>query len=146
MDINNGILVYYQDGWVKVDEITDGVWTERQSKWVGKLNPNKMLEINPNYQDYVVIGLPNTNKENTMQWFNFQTNEFDSLEKPKTDEEAICYIPNIPAAHGLFKVHRMMGKSIEEALIETLTSCIGNFEPESNTEPTKLKKWWQFWR
>lgn len=73
-----------------------------------------------------------------MQWFNFKTCVFEESEGPQTDEEALQYIPDIPAARGLFQVHRLMGKSIEEAMAETLSSCIGDKQP-------KLKKWWKFW-
>ena len=142
LDIENGVLIYYQDGYFKVGEIRKGVWTNRRSKWIGKLNPSKVLEINPNYEDYIVVGLPNKKKENRMQWFNFNTGEFVMSEGPKTDEEALQYIPNMVAAHGLFKTYRLMGKSIEESMIETLTACIGD---TPIIDPPKPKKWWKFW-
>jgi hypothetical protein len=56
-DIQNGILVYYKDGQIKVDEVCKGVWTNRQSKWVEKFNPDKMLKISKDYNDYIVIGI-----------------------------------------------------------------------------------------
>lgn len=60
-----------------------------------------------------------------MSWWNYATGEYDLREAPTTDEEALHYVPQVAAAHGLFRVYRAMGVSIFEALKETLTACIG---------------------
>ena len=59
-----------------------------------------------------------------MQWYNFVTGEHEHREMPETDEEAVQYIPQIPAAISLFGMYRKMGKSIAEAMIEVLTSSV----------------------
>lgn len=43
--IENGVVVYYQDGYILVHDIQDGVWTERSRTWVGEYDPEKMMSI-----------------------------------------------------------------------------------------------------
>lgn len=56
-------------------------------------------------------------------WFNMATGE-TSTQPPDTDEIAKQYIPQIPAVQGIYQVHRSMGKSITEAMIEALGAYI----------------------
>lgn len=60
-------------------------------------------------------------------WFNFKKDDFVYLGKDHsfTDEEALEYLPQQPAATGLFKLHRKMGKSVTEAMEQVLRAATG---------------------
>jgi hypothetical protein len=45
LTIQNGTIVYYQDGWIKIDEVSDGVYTNRVSKYVGIINPEDLYDM-----------------------------------------------------------------------------------------------------
>lgn len=57
-------------------------------------------------------------------WFNYATREYDYGPDFTRDEIARQYIPQYEAAQGIYRCHRDMGKSIQEAMIETLTAVI----------------------
>jgi len=52
---------------------------------------------------------------------------------PTTDEEARQYIPQLPAALGLYEVRRQMGDSVLDAMEATLRAAVGL--PEGRQEP-----------
>lgn len=62
----------------------------------------------------------------TLHRYNYTTDEYDYRDAPTTDEEAKRYLPQQPAAQGLFDCHREMGLGILEAMVEVLTAVIGD--------------------
>ena len=58
-------------------------------------------------------------------WNNFSTEEYDAIDAPETDEEALDYLPQIPAARGLYRVHRAKGEDIIESMRLVLMACVG---------------------
>ena len=37
-------------------------------------------------------------------WYNFKTDDYDQRQAPQTDEEAVQYISQNPAAQGLYRI------------------------------------------
>lgn len=64
-------------------------------------------------------------EEQQMYWGNFVTGEYDYRAMPQTDEEAVQYIPQWPAAQNLYRMHRERGLGISEAMEQTLRACVG---------------------
>jgi hypothetical protein len=60
-----------------------------------------------------------------MQLYNYKTQKYDEMETPTTDEVALDYLPQHPAAKGLFEVLRLQDLSILDAMIEVLSACVG---------------------
>jgi hypothetical protein len=58
-------------------------------------------------------------------WWNYATEDYEENGEPVTDDKALQYLPQIPAAQGLYECHRKLGKSILEAMMETLLSVVG---------------------
>lgn len=58
-------------------------------------------------------------------WSNFVTGDHDYRTMLDTDEEAVQYIPQWPAAQSLFKLHREMGLTVEDAMEKVLRACVG---------------------
>lgn len=59
------------------------------------------------------------------RWYNYATGEYDLLDSPATDEEALRYIPQHPACVGLFRARRAQDDAIPEAMIAVLQACVG---------------------
>ena len=57
-------------------------------------------------------------------WHNYRTGKADVLNTPMTDAQAEDHIPQDAGAQGLYRAHRMNGKSIPEAVVEVLTVVI----------------------
>ena len=58
-----------------------------------------------------------------LSWYNYKKEKYEYLdEKP---EDYADYIPQIPAAQGLYRVHIAMGKSPLIACKDTLLACAG---------------------
>jgi len=68
-------------------------------------------------------------------WYNFSAADWEYREDiPVTDDEALQYIPDYPPAYrNLYKLQRKMGKSIIDAMIETLGA--GRSAPPHPAEP-----------
>jgi hypothetical protein len=62
---------------------------------------------------------------NGTYWHNYVTGEYDYLDMPQTDEEALNYLPQYPAARMLYELQRSMGDSILNAMGEVLSACVG---------------------
>lgn len=65
-------------------------------------------------------------------WWNFATNTSETIPGPLVDlspDEAAQYVPQHPAAQGLFRCHVGLGKSVPEALVATLSAAVGR-EPQ----------------
>jgi hypothetical protein len=61
-----------------------------------------------------------------MQWFNFQTQQYDTLnDAPQTDADAMKYISQIAPAQGLYHTYRAMGCTIIEAMGKVLKATAG---------------------
>jgi hypothetical protein len=61
-------------------------------------------------------------QDTRMYWYNYQTKEYDYVEGPTTDEEALKYLPQDPASQSLFKLYREHeGLSIAHAMLKVLT-------------------------
>ena len=60
-----------------------------------------------------------------LYWWSFKTEEHEYRDAPTTDEEAMLYIPQIPAAQGLYQACRMQGHDILGSMAEVLKACIG---------------------
>ena len=58
-------------------------------------------------------------------WHNFRTGESDARGVPETDDEALDYLPQIPAAQGLYSVYRAKGETIMESMRLVLMACVG---------------------
>ena len=58
-------------------------------------------------------------------WYNFRTEEYDTTDVPETDAEALDYLPQLPAARGLYRVHRAKGEDIIESMRLVLMACVG---------------------
>ena len=70
--------------------------------------------------------IDNYRYELPMAWYNYQTKKYDYFSgAPATDEQAVKYLPDNPAARGLFILWRKDGKSIEQAMINVLSQCVG---------------------
>lgn len=64
-------------------------------------------------------------KDKRMYWHNFDTGEADYVEAPKTDEEAVKYLP-IGAARNLYTLYREHeGLKVIEAMTRILSHCVG---------------------
>ena len=57
--------------------------------------------------------------------YNFETDEYDDVGAPDTDDEAKKYIPQSAAAQNLYELYRLQGDSILDASINVLKACIG---------------------
>lgn len=59
--------------------------------------------------------------------YNFLTEEYEyvSLGDDLTDEKAVQYISQYPAALGLYKVKRLMGESVIMSMKYVLEACAG---------------------
>ena len=58
-------------------------------------------------------------------WFNYHTQEFEARDAPETAADALDCLPQIPAAQGLYRVHRAKGEDIMESMRLTLLACVG---------------------
>ena len=58
-------------------------------------------------------------------WHNYVTGEYDYREFPTSFDDARAYIPQIPAAQGLFQVYEKMELPLLEAMTKTLEACVG---------------------
>ncbi len=61
----------------------------------------------------------------TYSWYNFRSGEYDDIDAPETDDAALDYLPQLPAARGLYRVHRAQGEDIIESMRLVLTACLG---------------------
>ena len=62
-------------------------------------------------------------------WQNFRTGKTDyRTGGPKTDEEALDYLPQYPPARSLYGLYREMGDSIGDAMIKVLKACTAAHE------------------
>lgn len=64
-----------------------------------------------------------THDESRMDWPDYVAQDFVHMPAPETDADAKRLIPQIPAAQALYEVHRLLGKSILEAMALTL-ECV----------------------
>ena len=61
-----------------------------------------------------------------LSWHNYVTGETDYREMPTTDDEAVQYIPQAyGAGPGLYRILRMQGDSIGDAMKNVLSAAIG---------------------
>lgn len=58
-------------------------------------------------------------------WYNYRTKQFEEC-NPVTYED---YIPQMPAAQGLYQCLVMMGKTPLEAAADVLRACVGEKRP-----------------
>lgn len=57
----------------------------------------------------------------TLRWYNYAANEYECrTDAPQTDEEAVQFIPQSPAAQGLYRAHRSIGTGVLEAMVAAL--------------------------
>lgn len=69
----------------------------------------------------------------TFPYWNYRTQTFDSIDGfDLTDETALAYMPQNPAVEGLFKVHRMLGKTTLESMVEALEACLRAWRSQEN--------------
>ena len=61
-------------------------------------------------------------------WYNFATGTHDPDPDLSSDAVARQYIPQDAAAQGTYRCHRGLGKSILEAMAETLTAVVNAAE------------------
>ena len=54
------------------------------------------------------------------EWYNYRTGQYEE----RVGNDFSDYIPQIPAAQGLYKVHLAQGKSPLDAAKETLLACL----------------------
>lgn len=55
------------------------------------------------------------------RWWNYKTEQYDSRDiPPQTDEEAKMYISQLNEAQRIYELHRELGLSILNAMLETL--------------------------
>ncbi len=54
-------------------------------------------------------------------WYNYKTKQYEYIETPTDFAD---YIPDIPAAHGLYSVYLKMGDVPLEAARKTLEACV----------------------
>jgi len=66
-------------------------------------------------------------------WYNFKTLEYDYLEQPETDEDALMYIAQEDSAQLLYQLYRKMGESILESMVAVLRACLVKL-PEKEIE------------
>ena len=67
-------------------------------------------------------------EEKRLYWYNYETQEYVYRDAPQNDDDAVKYLPQSPAVYGLYRCHRAMGASVLDAMIKTLTSCVGGQE------------------
>lgn len=64
-----------------------------------------------------------------MAWWDYAKEEYVwRTEGPQDDETALQYLPQYPAAKGLYEVRRELGDTILEAMIKVLDACVGEAE------------------
>jgi len=56
-------------------------------------------------------------------WYNYQTRKYEERSTPETDEDAEQLIPQL--AINLYRLRRVMGDDILEAMDKTLRACVG---------------------
>jgi len=57
-------------------------------------------------------------------WYNFQTGEYDFVEAPTTDEEAVKYLPQLGAGLTLYSLYREQGLDIVESMKNVLEAAL----------------------
>lgn len=65
-----------------------------------------------------------------MNWFNWRTQQWDTLTEPPTDNNALDYLPNNPAVPHLYQLLREQGLSTLDAMIKILTIAIEGQETQ----------------
>ena len=65
-------------------------------------------------------------KDTRGYWYNCDKDEYEYRDAPTTAEEALSFIPAIPAARGMFAVYIRMGDAVLDAMTKTLTACVGD--------------------
>lgn len=68
-------------------------------------------------------------KETKRFWTNQKTGEIECRHAPDTDEDAILYISQEPAAQNMYVCYRELGLPITEAMINVLSASIGESAP-----------------
>lgn len=63
------------------------------------------------------------NESKNASWYNFATKEYEDT-IPVTDEKAMEFLPQIPAAQNLYKAYRESGKSIMWDIVLVLEACV----------------------
>jgi len=63
---------------------------------------------------------------------NYKTGEIDYIAdgNPITDEMAVQYIPQYPSAQNLYRLHRNLGKSVLQSMLEVMKIVVGVHELE----------------
>ncbi len=57
--------------------------------------------------------------------YNFRSGEYDDIDAPETDDMALDYLPQLPAARRLYRVYRAKGEDIIESMRLVLMVCVG---------------------
>ena len=59
-------------------------------------------------------------------WYDYVVENYVyRTEGPQDDETALRFLPQLPAARGLYQVRRELGDSISKAMLATLKACLG---------------------
>lgn len=69
--------------------------------------------------------------EMTLMWFDYTTNEYVPHSGPMSEEDAQRFLPQHPAAQGLYRVYREMGDDTLNAMRKVLEYIV-SIKKESN--------------
>ena len=68
-------------------------------------------------------------------WYNYVKECYELADDPATDEQAMIYLPQIDAAHGLYRVRRLQGDDIFDAMAAVLEAVLGISKTQGAREP-----------
>ena len=62
------------------------------------------------------------------EWWDYVEQKYVRANAPTDDATALRFMPQLPAAKGLYQVRRELGDTILEAMAKTLKACVGKTE------------------
>ena len=64
--------------------------------------------------------------DNRGYWYNYDTKDYEYRSAPQTTDEALPFIPTLLGARGLFTCYVSLGDTVLDAMLKTLSRCVGN--------------------
>lgn len=68
---------------------------------------------------------PTMMQDTRSYWYNYDMQDYEYRDAPQTASDALPYIPTLLGARGLFACYVELGDTVLDAMLKTLSRCIG---------------------